>query len=180
MENNKKLLGAVVLIAIVAIVGFLSWEAKEKKVVDETANWKTAENTKLNFSFKYPSANWEIAVRDDVDFDGVVLTPKVLGDYGTIHISKADCKSVIQTHPGKISFCKEIDDLAIYASVGGNETNLRTAEMLNKILSTFKFTSEVKTCGGGASAGSGYSCPEGFSCKILQKGPPDEGICVKQ
>ena len=107
----------------------------------DTSNWKTYTDAKLNITFKYPS-DWKIKDEINSDFNEYVLTPSSSEFYTIIYIdkSKVGCRTLLQSHPGKISACSDIGDISIFGRMSNENINLQTNNIINKIISTFKFT----------------------------------------
>ena len=86
---------------------------------------KTYTDTTLNISFKYPN-DWKVSQtsKSDAAYDGDILIPNdSSGANDDIYISKIDCQSINQQHPGKIAACQEVNGVAVYCyGTVGNAT----------------------------------------------------------
>jgi hypothetical protein len=112
--------------------------------ISQTAGWKTYTDSRLNISFQYPG-DWSLVstIEDDTNYNGAVLTPPNMpSNYNIIYISQVGCQSIIQQRPGKIATCKQIGNssMAVYDSMNTDDNNSRTDTIIDKIISTFKFT----------------------------------------
>ncbi len=86
MSNSKKVLGGIILVAVLAIGGYLVWNTKAKTVAepvitkaDETANWKTYTNAKYGFELKYPETWATVNYDNGAPGFGIAFQSKIDG-----------------------------------------------------------------------------------------------------